>query len=69
MIKIRILFLEITVTPFQRSGGFYVAAIFTAKKKKGKKITGKTYFVRKLYFLSELVVQLNVLYSVRGLKI
>lgn len=37
MIKIRILFLEITVTPFQRSGGFYVAAIFTAKKKKGKK--------------------------------
>lgn len=56
------------MTPFQRSGGFYVAAIFTAKKKK-KKITGKTYFVRKLYFLSELDVQLNVLYSVRGLKI
>lgn len=70
MIKIRILFLEITVTPFQRSGGFYVAAIFTAKKqKKRKKITGKMYFVRKLYFLSELDVQLNVLYSVRGLKI
>lgn len=66
MIKIWILFLEITVTPFQRSGGIYVAAIFTAKK---KKFTGKTYFVRKLYFLSELDVHLNVLYSVRGLKI
>lgn len=64
MIKIWILFLEITVTPFQRSGGIYVAAIFTAKK-----FTGKMYFVRKLYFLSELDVHLNVLYSVRGLKI
>lgn len=53
------------MTPFQRSGGIYVAAIFTAKKK----FTGKMYFVRKLYFLSELDVHLNVLYSVRGLKI
>lgn len=27
----------ITVTPFQRSGGIYVAAIFTAQKEKKKK--------------------------------
>lgn len=42
---------------------------YCKKKKRKKKITGKMYFVRKLYFLSELDVQLNVLYSVRGLKI
>lgn len=55
----------ITVTPFQRTGGIYVAAIFTAQKEKKKKttikqFTGKMYFVRKLYFLSELGVHLNV---------
>lgn len=55
------------MTPFQRSGGIYVAAIFTAQKK-NTQFTGKMYFVRKLYFLSELDVHLNVLYNVRGLK-
>lgn len=59
----------ITVPPFQRSGGIYVAAIFTAQKEREKKkkntvkqFTGKKkmYFVRKLYFLPELGVHLNV---------
>lgn len=35
---------------------------------KNTQFTGKMYFVRKLYFLSELDVHLNVLYNVRGLK-
>lgn len=54
----------ITVTPFQRTGGIYVAAIFTAQKEKKKNhhktIHWKNVLCKKALFLSELGVHLNV---------